>query len=38
VLFADGCVVRIIFQSFLDFRFSEFFLFPEWRTAFTNFS
>ena len=38
VLFAGGCVVRIIFQSFLDFRFSEFFLFPEWRTAFTNFS
>ena len=33
VLFAGGCVVRIGYESFLDFSFSEFFLFLEWRTA-----
>ena len=33
VLFAGGCVVRIAFVSFLDFDFSEFFMFLEWRTA-----
>jgi hypothetical protein len=33
VLFAGGCVVRIIFVFFLDFDFSEFFMFLEWRTA-----
>ena len=38
VLFAGGCVVRITFQSFLDFRFLEFFLFAKWRTAFAHFS
>ena len=37
VLFAGGYVVRIAFQSFLDFSFPEFFMFSEWRTAFTNF-
>ena len=37
VLFAGGHVVRITFQSFLDFSFPEFFMFSEWRTAFTNF-
>ena len=30
VLFAGGCVVRIGYESFLDFGFSEFFLFLEW--------
>ena len=29
---------RITFQSFLDFRFSEFFMFSEWRTAVACFS
>jgi len=38
VLFASGCVARMIFQSFLDERFQEIFLLPEWRTAFTYFS
>ena len=38
VLFAGGCVVRIAYESFLDFCFSEFFMFLEWRTAFTYFS
>ena len=33
VLFAGGCVVRIGYESFSDFGFSEFFLFLEWRTA-----
>jgi len=33
VLFAGGYVVRIIFVFFLDFDFSEFFMFLEWRTA-----
>ena len=37
VLFAGGCVVRITYESFLDFRFSEVFMFLEWRTAFTDF-
>jgi hypothetical protein len=31
VLFAGGCVVRIIYESFLDFGFSEFFML--YRTA-----
>ena len=30
VLFAGGCVVRIGYESFSDFGFSEFFLFLEW--------
>ncbi len=38
VLFADGCVVRIAHESFLDNRLQEFFMFLEWRTAFTYFS
>ena len=38
VLFAGGYVARITFQSFLDFRFSEFFMFSEWRTAVACFS
>jgi len=38
VLFAGGCVVRIGYESFLDFCFSEFFMFLEWRTAFAYFS
>jgi len=33
VLFADGCVVRIAYESFLDDRLQEFFIFLEWRTA-----
>ena len=33
VLFAGGCVVRIAYESFLDFGFSEFFMPSEWRTA-----
>jgi len=33
VLFADGCVVRIAYESFLDDRLQEFFMFLEWRTA-----
>ena len=33
VLFAGGCVVGICDESFLDFSFSEFFMFLEWRTA-----
>ena len=33
VLFAGGCVVRIGYESFLDFGFSEFFMPSEWRTA-----
>ena len=35
VLFAGGCVVGICDESFLDFSFSEFFMFLEWRTAVT---
>ena len=38
VLFAGGCVVRIAYESFLDSSFPEFFMFLEWRTAFTDFS
>ena len=38
VLFAGGCVVRIAYESFLDFGFSEFFMLSEWRTAFAYFS
>ena len=38
VLFAGSCVVRISYESFLDFGFSDFFMFPEWRTAFSDFS
>ena len=37
VLFAGSCVVRISYESFLDFGFSEFFMFLEWRTAFISF-
>ena len=33
VLFVGGCVVRIVYESFLDFGFSEFFMLLEWRTA-----
>ena len=36
VLFAGGCVVRIVYESFLDFGFSEFFMLLEWRTAFSH--
>ena len=35
---AGGCVVRIGYESFLDFGFSEFLMLPEWRTAFAHFS
>ena len=35
VLFAGGCVVRIAYESFLDFGFSEFFML--YRTANSNF-
>ena len=39
VLFAGGCVVRIVFESFLDFCFSEFFLFFRMaNSSFTYFS
>jgi len=38
VLFAGGCVVRITYESFLNFSFSEFFMLLERRTAFTYFS
>ena len=38
VLFAGGCVIRIIYESFLDYCFQEVFLFLEWRTAFAHFS
>ena len=38
VLFAGGCVVRIDYESFLDVRFSEVFMFLEWRTAFADFA
>ena len=38
VRFVGGCVVRIGYESFLDFGFSEFLMLPEWRTAFTYFS
>jgi len=38
VLFAGGCVGRINYESFLDVRFSEVFMFLEWRTAFASFS
>ena len=38
VLFAGDYVIRIIYESFLDFCFSEFFMLSEWRTAFTHFS
>ncbi|MCI5554131.1 MAG: hypothetical protein MR378_04475 [Ruminococcus sp.] len=33
VLFAGGFVVRIAYESFLDDRLQEFFMFLEWRTA-----
>ena len=33
VLFAGGCVVRIAYESFLDYNLQEFFMFLEWRTA-----
>ena len=36
VLFAGGYVVRIVYESFLDFGFSEFFMLLEWRTAFSH--
>ena len=36
VLFVGGCVVRIVYESFLDFGFSEFFMLLEWRTAFSH--
>ena len=38
VLFAGGCVVRIAYEFFLDSSLQEFFMFLEWRTAFTSFS
>ena len=38
VLFAGGCVVRIDYESFLDYCFQEISLLPEWRTAFAHFS
>ena len=38
VLFAGGCVVRIAYESFLNVRFSEIFMFLEWRTACAYFS
>jgi len=38
VLFASGCVVRIDYESFLDYCFQEISLLPEWRTAFAHFS
>jgi len=38
VLFAGGCVVRIVYESLLDFGLSEFFMLSEWQTAFTYFS
>lgn len=37
VLFASGCVVRIIYESFLDCSLQKFFMFLEWRTAVTDF-
>ena len=37
VLFAGGCVVRIGYESFLDYCFQEVFLLLERRTAFTYF-
>ena len=37
VLFASGCVVRIDYESFLDYCFQEVFLLLERRTAFTYF-
>ena len=37
VLFAGGCVVRIDYESFLDYCFQEISLLPEWQTAFTYF-
>ena len=33
VLFASGCVFRIAFQSFLDYKLQEFFMLLKWRTA-----
>ena len=38
VLFAGGCVVRIDYESFLDYCFQEVFLLLERRTAFAHFS
>ena len=38
VLFAGGCVIRIAYECFLDCSLQEFFMFPEWRTAFVYFS
>ena len=34
VLFADGCVIRICYESFLDYNLQEVSLFLRWRTAF----
>ena len=36
VLFAGGCVVRIAYKCFLDCSLQEFFMFLEWRTAFSQ--
>ena len=36
VLFADRCVIRIIFESFLDCSLQEVLLFLKWRTAFSQ--
>ena len=33
-----GCVVRITYESFLDYSLQEFFMFLEWRTAIFRFS
>ncbi len=33
-----GCVVRIAYESFLDYSLQEFFMFLEWRTAIFRFS
>ena len=38
VLFAGGCVVRIVYKCFLDENLPEVFLFLKWRTAFDDFS
>ena len=37
VRFAGGCVVRIAYESFLDYSLLEVSLFLEWRTAFLCF-
>ena len=33
-----GCVVRIAYESFLDYSLQEFFMFLEWRAAIFRFS